>query len=68
MTPNLLAAVQPLSVRSGDPQFSPLVLADQLITLAQEADRAGYVESASRLIGLVYAVLDDEGPARAAAY
>ena len=40
--------------------FSPLVLADRLISLAQEADRAGYPESASRLIGLVYAVLEDE--------
>ena len=40
--------------------FSPLVLADQLITLAQAADRAGLHDSASRLIGMVYAVLDDE--------
>lgn len=42
--------------------FSPLILADRLITLAQEADRAGYRGSADRLIGLAYAVLDDEGP------
>ena len=49
------------------PRFSPLVLADRLISLAQEADRAGYQASASRLIGLVYAVLDDEGPSAAAA-
>ncbi len=46
--------------------FSPLVLADRLITLAQEADRAGYANSAARLIGLVYAVLDDERVAQAA--
>lgn len=41
-------------------KFSPLVLADRLITLAQEADRAGYSTSASRLIGAAYAVLDEE--------
>lgn len=38
--------------------FSPLVLADRLITLAQEADRAGFPDAASRLVGLVYSVLD----------
>lgn len=48
-------------------QFSPLVLADRLISLAQEADRAGLTASASRLIGLVYAVLDDEGKQQIAA-
>lgn len=42
------------------PRFSPLVLADRLISLAQEADRAGLQDSASRLIGLIYAVLDDD--------
>lgn len=46
--------------------FSPLVLADRLITLAQEADRAGYPESASRLIRLVDTVLDDDGTQAAA--
>ena len=48
-------------------RFSPLILADRLISLAQEADRAGYRESADRLIGLAYAVLDDEGACRTAA-
>ena len=42
------------------PKFSPLILADRLITLAQEADRAGYSSSASRLIGAAYAVLDED--------
>ena len=40
--------------------FSPLVLADRLISLAQEAERAGLHDSAARLIGVMYAVLDDE--------
>jgi hypothetical protein len=39
-------------------QFSPLVLADRLLSLAQEADEAGYHDSASRLLGLMNVVLD----------
>jgi hypothetical protein len=39
---------------------SPLVLADRLISLAQDADRAGYQDSATRLLGLAYAVFDEE--------
>jgi hypothetical protein len=39
---------------------TPLVLADRLIALAQEADRAGYAQSATRLLGLAYAVFDEE--------
>jgi hypothetical protein len=39
--------------------FSPLVLADRLLSLAQDADRAGYRDSACRLLGLMYHVLDD---------
>ncbi len=43
-------------------QFSPLVLAECLIMLAQEADRAGYRRSASRLIVAAHAVLDEDTP------
>ena len=39
---------------------SPLVLADRLISLAQDADRAGYCDSAVRLLGLAYAVFDEQ--------
>ncbi len=49
-----------ISRPSSSGTISPLVLADRLITLAQEADRAGYSSSASRLIGAAYAVLDEE--------
>ena len=38
---------------------SPLVLADRLLSLAQEADRAGYVAAASNLVGLAHAVFDE---------
>ncbi len=41
------------------PTVSPLVLADRLITLAREADRAGYTDSASRLVGMALAVFDE---------
>ena len=67
MSPTLFEIANTASSFVTGPRFSPLVLADRLITLAQEADRAGYAASASRLIGLVYAVLDDEGIAAAAA-
>jgi type IV secretory pathway protease TraF len=45
---------------------SPLMLADRLLTLAQDADRAGYLDAASQLITLVYAVLDQQVPSYAA--
>ncbi len=38
---------------------SPLVLADRLISLAQDADRAGYVAAASNLVTLALAVFDE---------
>ncbi len=41
------------------PFASPLMLADRLITLAQEADRSGFRDAAVRLIKLVDTVLDE---------
>jgi hypothetical protein len=38
---------------------SPLVLADRLISLARDADRAGFTASASRLVGMALAVFDE---------
>lgn len=67
MTPNHASMTQAALTCPPGARFSPLLLADRLISLAQEADRAGYRASADRLIGLVYAVLDDEGPCTAAA-
>lgn len=43
-------------------RFSPLVLADRLLDLAREADRAGYAASADRLVRLAFAACD-EAPA-----
>jgi hypothetical protein len=42
-----------------EPPVSPLVLADRLISLARDADRAGYADSASRLVGMALAVFDE---------
>ncbi len=36
--------------------ISPLMLADRLLTLAQDADRAGLPKSAERLLRLAYAI------------
>ena len=43
-------------------RVSPLILADRLIALAQDADRAGYRDAASNLVTMAYSVLD--APAR----
>ena len=38
--------------------ISPLQLADRLITLAVDADRAGHAEIATDLLQIMYSVLD----------
>ena len=43
--------------------LSPIVLADRIITLAQDADRAGHHNTASDLVKLMYAVFDTPTPA-----
>lgn len=60
MTPDLFTFTNMPTALGQAPRFSPLILADRLISLAQEADRAGLHDSASRLLGLVYSVLDEE--------
>lgn len=44
------------------PTPSPFVLSDRLITLAQDADRAGQRPVALSLIDLAYEVLDQAAP------
>ena len=41
------------------PPVSPLLLSHQLITLAEQADEAGYAETARRLVALAHTVLDE---------
>jgi hypothetical protein len=39
---------------------SPLVLADRLLSLAQDADRAGFARPAERMLKLAYAVWNEK--------
>ena len=39
---------------------SPLMLCDRLLTLAQDADRAGYVLTAGHLLDLAHTVFDEK--------
>lgn len=39
---------------------SPLLLSDQLITLAEQANQAGYQQAARHLVDLAYKVLDEK--------
>ena len=39
---------------------SPLMLADRLLSLAQDADRAGMAKPAQRLLKLAYAVCNEK--------
>jgi hypothetical protein len=41
---------------------SPLVLCDRLLTLAQDADRAGCAMTAEHLIHLAHSVFDEKRP------
>lgn len=41
---------------------SPLVLSDRLIALAQAADRAGFTDTAGKLVHLACSVLDEAPP------
>ena len=42
--------------------FSPLMLADRLLSLAQDADRAGFTGTASNLVAEMFEVLDNGLP------
>lgn len=41
-------------------RVSPLMLGDRLLTLAQDAERAGFFKPAERLLKLAYAVYDEK--------
>ena len=43
-------------------ETSPLMLCDHLITLAQEADRAGYPGTAGHLVALVDRMFEEHRP------
>ena len=45
-----------------DRPFSPLMLADRLLSLAQDAERAGFTGTASNLVAEMFEVLDSAAP------
>jgi len=49
-------------VPQNEPSFSPLLLSDRLLTLAEDADKAGFRTAAESLLSLASEVLDQ--PAR----
>ena len=49
-------------VSHNEPAFSPLMLSDRLLTLAEDADKAGLRTAAESLLSLASKVLDE--PAR----
>ena len=44
---------------------SPMILSDRLLSLAEAADRAGYQDTADRLVLLAHKVFDERRPAHA---
>ena len=52
-------ATTALSIARAQPAFSPLVLCNSLLSLAQEADHAGLRATARRLLNLATSVLDE---------
>ncbi len=49
-----------VSIHAQHPSVSPLMLADQLLTLAQDAERSGLHRPAARLLMLAYDVYDEK--------
>jgi hypothetical protein len=49
-----------LAAYTSQTAVSPLMLADQLLSLAQDADRCGLQKPAKRLLKLAYALYDEK--------
>jgi len=56
--------LQDLSATALIERMSPLVLADRLLSLAQDAERAGFTRPAERMLRLAYAVWNEKPFAR----
>jgi hypothetical protein len=41
------------------PSVSPMLLADRMLALAEQADRAGLADTAGRLVALAHTVFDE---------
>jgi len=53
----------PPPATANQPRFSPLMLSDRLLTLAKQADHAGYEDAARRLLTLAQRMLSRPRPA-----
>jgi hypothetical protein len=53
---------QLISAARPPPPPSPLVLCDRLISLAQDADRAGLTDTAAHLVGLIDELFEERHP------
>ncbi len=54
------AQLRTVSATAPSACVSPLMLADRLLSLAQDADRAGMAKPAQRLLKLAYAVCNEK--------
>jgi hypothetical protein len=63
--PRCVSKENPMSTFPMPNLVSPLQLADRLIQLASDADRAGFAGAAATLLGLAYSVLDRDALAAA---
>lgn len=54
-----------LPVPASPPPASPLVLCDRLISLAEDADRAGFKTTAAHLVELIEEMFDEKPPLNA---
>jgi hypothetical protein len=64
MTGENLMIIQPSPPPVRPVETSPLTLSDHLITLAETADRAGYTNTARRLVNLACTVFDEAATLR----
>jgi len=55
----------PASTRAYAPSsVSPMLLADRMLALAEQADRAGLADTAGRLVALAHTVFDERAAVR----
>jgi len=55
-------SMQPYMLSNAASLPSPMILSDRLLSLAQDADRAGCRATAERLLALAHTVFDEPAP------
>ena len=59
LSPTSLTHSPPQAPLPDRAMFSPMILSDRLITLAQDADRAGFAITAEHLVHLAHTVFEE---------